>query len=385
MPSFPKPLLRPERPNFSSGPCVKRPGWSPDVLRGALIGRSHRSPAGQAQLKQAIDETAALLGLPAGYRLTIVPGSDTGAFEMALWNLIGPRGVDVLAWEEFGRRWVADIVGELQPQGARVLAADYGHLPDLTAVDFERDVVFAWNGTAAGVCVPRSDWIAADRGGLTIVDATSAVCAVPIDWEKVDVATFSWQKVLGGEAAHGMLVLSPRALQRLAAYRPAWPVPRLFRLTDEGRVLDELFEGVVINTPSMLCVADYLDALQWARDVGGIAGLQARCAANAATVFDWIERTPWVANLAVDPATRSNTSVCLRFTQVEDRRRAQTIAHDIVAALEREGVAYDIGAHRSAPPGLRIWCGATVQRDDIERLLPWLDWAYAAAHARAGG
>ena len=309
-----KPAQRPGSPNFSCGPCAKRPGWTPDVLRSALLGRSHRSAAGEARLKLAIDKTHALLELPADYRLAIVPGSDTGAFEMALWSMLGARGVDVLAWENFGKRWVADIVGELKPPDVRLLEADYGRLPDLTAVDFDRDVVFTWNGTASGVRVPDGDWIAADRRGLTFADATSALFAQAIDWAKIDVATFSWQKILGGEAAHGMIVLSPRAFERLASHRPSWPVPKLFRLAEDGRVLDDLFAGVTINTPSMLCVEDYLDALGWAESIGGLKPLQARADANAAVLFDWIARTPWIANLAVDPATRSNTSVCLRFT-----------------------------------------------------------------------
>ena len=372
-----KPAQRPANPNFSSGPCAKRPGWTPDVLRSALLGRSHRSPAGKARLKRAIDETHTLLGLPHDYRVAIVPGSDTGAFEMALWNILGARGVDVLAWEDFGRRWVTDIVAELKLSDARVLAADYGHLPDLGAVDFGRDVVFTWNGTASGVRVPDGKWIAADRAGLTIADATSALFAQKIDWEKVDVATFSWQKILGGEAAHGMIIVSPRALQRLVEYRPAWPIPKLFRLVNDGRVDAGLFEGVTINTPSMLCVEDYLDTLAWAKGIGGLAALFRRADGNAAVLFDWIERTLWIANLAADPRTRSNTSVCLRFTDVSGGEAAERrIADGMAALLAEEGVAYDIGAYRTAPPGLRIWCGATVERADIEALVPWLEWAY---------
>ena len=333
-----KPAQRPGSPNFSCGPCAKRPGWTPDVLRSALLGRSHRSAAGAARLKLAIDWTHALLELPADYRLAIVPGSDTGAFEMALWSMLGARGVDVLAWENFGKRWVADIVGELKPPDVRLLEADYGRLPDLTAVDFDRDVVFTWNGTASGVRVPDGDWIAADRRGLTFADATSALFAQAIDWAKIDVATFSWQKVLGGEAAHGMIVLSPRAFERLASHLPSWPVPKLFRLAEHGRVLDDLFAGVTINTPSMLCVEDYLDALGWAERSGGLKSLQARADANAAVLLDWIARTPWIANLAADPATRSNTSVCLRFT--DDRGGADEhcrIADRMVALLAAEG------------------------------------------------
>ncbi len=380
-----KPGRRPANANFSSGPCAKRPGWTPDVLRSALVGRSHRSPAGIARLKLAIDKTHALLGLPHDYCLAIVPGSDTGAFEMALWTMLGARGVDVLAWEDFGRRWVADIITELQLPGARVLAADYGHLPNLAAVDFDRDVIFTWNGTAAGVRVPNGDWIPSDRRGLTFADATSALFAQRIDWAKIDVATFSWQKILGGEAAHGMLILSPRALERLAAYRPPWPIPKLFRLTENGRVLRELFAGVTINTPSLLCVEDYLDTLAWAEGIGGLDALHRRADANAGVLFDWIARTPWIDNLAVDPATRSNTSVCLRFTDVgggapEERR----IAERIVTLLGEQGVAHDIGAYRGAPAGLRIWTGATIETSDIEALVPWLDWANAEAREEVG-
>ncbi len=385
MSRFDKPQQRPACPNFSSGPCAKRPGWTPDVLRTALVGRSHRSAAGKAQLKRAIDETHALLQLPPDYRLAIVPGSDTGAFEMALWSMLGARGVDVLAWEDFGRRWVADIVAELKLPGARVLAADYGHLPDLASVDFDHDVVFTWNGTASGVRVPDGDWIPADRRGLTFVDATSALLAQSIDWAKVDVATFSWQKILGGEAAHGMIVLSPRAIERLVGYTPPWPVPKLFRLAENRRVLDEIFTGVTINTPSMLCVEDYLDTLAWAERIGGLEALCARADANAAVLFDWIARTPWIANLAAVPATRSNTSVCLRLTAVPGGPAAERrIADRMVDRLASEGVAYDIGAYRTAPPGLRVWCGTTIEKSDLEALTPWLDWAHAEAHAAAG-
>jgi len=375
MPSA-KPNARPNNPNFSCGPCAKRPGWTPDVLRGALLGRSHRAPAALERLKLAIDQTKALLELPADYRVAIVPGSDTGAFEMALWTMLGARGVDVLAWEDFGKRWVGDVVSQLRLPAARVLEADYGHLPDLGAIDFDRDVVFTWNGTSSGVRVPGSDWIPADRRGLTFADATSAVFAQSIDWGKVDVATFSWQKVMGGEAAHGMLILSPRAVARLESYAPPWPLPKLFRLTQGGRLLDGLSEGVTINTPSMLCVEDYLDTLAWGKSLGGLPALQARADANAKVLFDWIERTPWIANLAVDPPTRSNTSVCLRLTA---RHREDAICNRIAARLEEEGVAHDIGAYCTAPPGLRIWCGATIVTRDLERLMPWLDWAYAEA------
>jgi phosphoserine aminotransferase len=298
-----KPSQRPSCPNFSCGPCAKRPGWTPQVLSPALLGRSHRSPAGRARLQEAIEATHALLELPPDYRVAIVPGSDTGAFEMALWSMLGARGVDVLAWEDFGKRWVADIVAQLKPAHTRVLEADYGRLPDLGAVDFDRDVVFTWNGTASGVRVPNGDWISAQRRGLTFVDATSALFAQSIDWAKIDVATFSWQKVLGGEAAHGMLVLSPRAFERLASHVPAWPIPKLFRIVEGGRVQHEIFSGVTLNTPSMLCVEDYIDALAWGTRIGGLKALQARADANAAVLFDWIARTPWIANLAVDPTS----------------------------------------------------------------------------------
>ena len=379
-----KPQERPRNPSFASGPCAKRPGWTPDALRSALIGRSHRSPEGKARLALAIAKTKELLELPADYRVAIVPGSDTGAFEMALWTMLGARGVDVLAWEDFGKRWVADIVAQLRLADTRVLEADYGRLPDLRAVDFDRDVVFTWNGTSSGVRVSSGDWIPHDRRGLTFVDATSAVFAQAIDWAKVDVATFSWQKVVGGEAAHGMLILSPRAVERLESYAPLWPLPKLFRLTDNGRLKEEIFQGVTINTPSMLCVEDYLDALAWAESVGGLSGLRARADANANVLYDWIARRPWIANLAADPATRSNTSVCLRLTDpalvAQGRAAEARVASRMAALLDAEGVAKDIAAYSSAlPPGLRIWCGATIERRDVELLTPWLDWAYAAA------
>jgi phosphoserine aminotransferase len=384
MTAIEKPTQRPGNPNFSSGPCAKRPGWTPDVLRSALLGRSHRSPAGKARLKLAIDKTHALLELPSDYRVAIVPGSDTGAFEMALWSMLGARGVDVLAWEDFGKRWVADIAAELNLPGARVLEADYGQLPDLGAVDFDRDVVFTWNGTASGVRVPNGEWIPSDRRGLTFADATSALFAQAIDWPKVDVATFSWQKVLGGEAAHGMIVLSPRAFERLETHRPAWPVPKVFRLAENGRVLLDVFAGVTINTPSMLCVEDYLDALAWAEGIGGLSALQARADANAAVLFEWIARTPWIANLAADRTTRSNTSVCLRLIDMPGgHTEARRVADHIIALLGSEGVAHDIGAYRASMAGLRIWCGATIERADLEALTPWLDWAYVQARAAA--
>ena len=381
-----RPAVRPARPHFSSGPCAKRPGWSPEVLSNAFLGRSHRAKEGKARLKLAIDKTRQLLGLPADYVCGIVPGSDTGAFEMAMWSLLGERGVEALAWESFGKGWVTDILKQLKLGGVRVHEADYGSLPDLAQVDFSRDVVFTWNGTTSGVRVPDGKWIPADRQGLTLVDATSAAFAQEIDWSKVDVATFSWQKVLGGEAAHGMLVLSPRAIRRLETYTPPWPLPKLFRLTKGGKFMAGVFEGETINTPSMLCLEDYLETLAWAERIGGLKALQARADANAQVIFDWVERTPWITNLARDPATRSNTSVCLSIVDPAvsalpaDERWA--FAKQMAALLEKEGAAYDIAAHRDAPPGLRIWTGSTVERSDVEALTPWLDWAFAAARAR---
>ncbi|MEE9359281.1 MAG: phosphoserine transaminase [Hyphomicrobium sp.] len=379
----PKPEQRPINPNFSSGPCAKRPGWTLDVLNSALVGRAHRARESKQRLRLVLDKTHRILELPADYRVAIVPGSDTGAFEMALWTMLGARGVDVLSWDAFGKLWVHDIVRHLTIEDTRVLEADYGRLPDLSVVDFNRDVVFAWNGTTSGVRVPRGDWIRDDRRGLTFVDATSAVFAQDIDWAKVDVATFSWQKVFGGEAAHGMIILSPRAVERLESHVPPWPVPKVFRLTKAYRLIEGLFKGETINTPSMLCVEDYLDALRWGEGIGGLAALQARADANAAVIFDWIEDSPWIANLAVDPATRSNTSVCLRIDHpaVTSRGAAweDQVCKQIAALLNEEGVAKDIGAYRAAPPGLRIWCGSTVERSDLDRLTPWLDWAFTHA------
>jgi phosphoserine aminotransferase len=376
-----KPAKRPNCTHFSSGPCAKHPGWSPKNLDRAFLGRSHRAKEGKARLKLAIDKTMAVLGVPSSYHCAVVPGSDTGAFEMALWSMLGARGVDVLAWESFGEGWVTDITKQLKLPDVRVIRADYGRLPDLGQVDFARDVVFTWNGTTSGVRVPNGAWIAADRKGLTLVDATSAAFAQAIDWPKVDVATFSWQKVLGGEAAHGMLILSPRAVERLESYTPARPLPKLFRLVSGGKLMKSVFEGETINTPSMLCVEDYLDTLAWAERVGGLAGLVRRADANAKVLFDWIERTPWITNLAVDPATRSNTSICLRIVDpavaglpVEAQA---AFAKDFAALLEKEGVAMDIAYYRDAPPGLRIWTGSTVEKSDVVALTPWLDWAFA--------
>ena len=380
-----KPAGRPARAYFSSGPCAKRPDWSPQSLKNGFLGRSHRAKEGKARLKLAIDKTKQILGLPADYICAIVPGSDTGAFEMAMWSMLGQRGVDALAWESFGKGWVTDILKQLKLKDVRVLEADYGALPDLATVDFDRDVVFTWNGTTSGVKVPNGDWIPADRKGLTLVDATSSAFAQEMDWAKIDVATFSWQKVLGGEAAHGMLVLSPRAVERLETYTPPWPMPKLFRLTKGGKLQAAIFEGETINTPSMLCVEDYLDALAWAESVGGLKGLQARADANAKAVFDWVERTPWIANLANVPETRSNTSVCLKIVDpavaalsVADQA---AFAKQIASVLEKEGVAYDIAFYRDAPPGLRIWTGSTVDTADVAALMPWLDWAFAQAKA----
>jgi phosphoserine aminotransferase len=378
-----KPGARPANPRFSSGPCAKRPGWSPDkALGNAFLGRSHRAKDGKARLKLAIDKTKAILGLPDGYHVGIVPGSDTGAFEMAMWSLLGARGADALAWESFGKVWLTDVVKELKLSDLRVMEGEFGVLPDLAKIDFARDVLFTWNGTTSGVRVPGSDWIPADREGLTLVDATSAVFAQPIDFNKVDVLTYSFQKVLGGEAAHGVLILSPRAVERLETYKPAWPMPKLFRMTKGGKFDKAIFEGETINTPSMMVVEDYLDALAWAESVGGHAGLIARADANAKVLHDWIGRTPWIANLAVDRATWSNTSICLKIadTALNDAQQAD-VAKAMVALLEKEGVAFDIGSYRDAPPGLRIWTGSTVERSDVEALVPWLEWAFAEAKA----
>ena len=377
------PALRPTVPHFSSGPCAKRPGWSPQNLTGAVLGRSHRSKAGKAKLKRAIDLTREVLAVPADYRIGIVPASDTGAVEMALWSLLGPRPVTVVAWESFGEGWVNDVVKELKLKNVTTLKAGYGELPDLTKVDPASDVVFTWNGTTSGVRVPNADWIAADRAGLTICDATSAAFAQPLEWPKLDVVTFSWQKALGGEAAHGMLILSPRAVARLESYTPPWPLPKIFRMAKGGKLMDGIFQGETINTPSMLCVEDYLDALEWAKSAGGLSALQARANANAKVIADWVARAKWIDFLAGDPAVRSNTSVCLKVADPVVGRLAPeaqaAFIKGIAAALEKEGIAYDIDAYRDAPPGLRIWCGCTVERADVEALTLWLDWAYAKA------
>jgi phosphoserine aminotransferase len=378
-----RPGVRPVIPHFSSGPCAKRPGWSLQTLTDAALGRSHRSKIGKAKLKRAIDLTREVLEVPADYRIGIVPASDTGAVEMALWSLLGARPVTMLAWESFGEGWVSDVRNELKLKDFAVLKAPYGELPDLTKVDPATDVVFAWNGTTSGVRVPNADWIAADRQGLTICDATSAAFAQPLDWAKLDVMTFSWQKALGGEAAHGMIVLSPRAVRRLESFAPPRPLPKIFRLTKGGKINEEIFEGATINTPSMLCVEDYLDTLAWARSIGGLPALIGRADANAEAIADWVARTPWIAFLADDPAIRSNTSVCLKIVDpavLKLPAEAQAkFAKAIAATLEKEGVAYDIDAYRDAPSGLRVWCGATVERADVEALTLWLDWAYAQA------
>ncbi len=369
-----KPALRPVRPHFSSGPCAKRPGWTLEILSDAALGRSHRSAAGKAKLAEVIRLSREILGIPADYRLGIVPASDTGAVEMALWSLLGPRPVDVLVWESFSGEWASDIAKELKLQH-RALSADYGALPDLRAVDWSHDVVFAWNGTTSGVRVPHGDWIAADRAGLSICDATSAVFAMDLPWPKLDVVTWSWQKVLGGEAAHGMIALSPRAMERLTTHRPTWPMPKIFRLAKDGKPIEGIFKGDTINTPSMLCVEDQLDALTWSQSVSGLPGLIARSNANLRALETWVAKSNWASFLAADPATRSNTSVCLKVAAPAGADQAK-FAAALAALLETEGVALDIGSYRDAPPGLRIWCGATVETGDIEALTPWLDWAF---------
>ena len=380
-PAVAKPHLRPRNPNFSSGPCAKRPGWTLDALSGALLGRSHRAAGPKAQLKEVIDRSSAMLGLPPDWVLGIVPGSDTGAVEMAMWSLLGARPVDILAFESFSEAWATDVVKQLKLPDARVLSAPYGGLPDLAEVDPARDLVLAWNGTTSGVRLPGADWIARDRDGLVICDATSAAFAMALPFEKLDVVTWSWQKVLGGEAAHGMLALSPRAVARLESYKPAWPLPKVFRLTSGGKLSTGIFRGETINTPSMLCVEDALDGLRWAEGIGGLPALIARSEANLAVVAAWVERSSWADFLAADPSTRSCTSICLRvtapwFAALAPDDQAKT-AKRMASLLEKEGVAYDLASYRDAPPGLRVWGGATVEAADIEALLPWLDWAYA--------
>ena len=385
MTTIAKPAVRPANPNFSSGPCAKRPGWSLNALVDAALGRSHRAKIGKTKLKDAIDLTREILQVPADYRIGIVPASDTGAVEMALWSMLGARGVDMVAWESFGSGWVTDVTKQLKLEDVRTFEAPYGEIVDFSQVDFDRDVVFTWNGTTSGARVPNADFIPADRKGLTFCDATSAAFAQRLDFAKLDVVTFSWQKVLGGEGAHGMLILSPRAVERLESYKPAWPLPKIFRMTKGGKLIEGIFTGETINTPSMLCVEDYLDALNWAKSLGGLDALVARADANFAVLNAFVEKTPWIANLAVKPETRSNTSVCLTIVDPEvtalsaDEQAA--FAKGIVTALDKEGVAYDIGAYRDAPSGLRIWAGATVEASDLEALTHWLDWAFATQKA----
>ena len=379
------PAVRPARPFFSSGPCAKRPGWTAEALRGALVGRSHRSKPGKAKLKGAIDRTKQLLNIPEGYRCGIVPASDTGAVEMALWSLLGPRPVDLFAWESFSEDWVTDTVKQLKIADTRVFKAPYGSLPDMTQYNPAHDAVFVWNGTTSGVKLPGGDWIPNSREGLTICDATSAAFAMELPWDKLDVVTFSWQKVLGGEAAHGMLILSPRAVARLESHTPSWPMPKIFRMTKGGKIVEGIFEGETINTPSMVAVEDYLDALTWAESVGGLAGLIQRSNANLQVLEKWVADSNWAGFLAQDKATRSNTSVCIKITDpwfeaLSDEAKADA-AKKIASLLDKEGVALDIAGYRAAPAGLRIWCGATVDRSDLEALTPWLDWAWSQVKA----
>ncbi|MFM8606687.1 MAG: phosphoserine transaminase [Hyphomicrobiales bacterium] len=375
-----EPGLRPVNPQFSSGPCAKRPGWTPNALKNAALGRSHRAKLGKSRLKYAIDLTREVLEVPADYRIGIVPASDTGAYEMAMWTMLGARPVDCLAWESFGEGWVNDAVKQLKLKDARVMKAAYGELPDLSAVNPDHDVLFTWNGTTSGVRVPNADWIKADRKGLTFCDATSAAFAQNLDWAKLDIVTYSWQKVLGGEAAHGMLILSPRAVERLESYTPAWPLPKIFRLTSGGKLIEGIFEGETINTPSMLCVEDYIDALEWAKTIGGLKGLVARCDANAKAIADFVLQKPFLEFLAKDPATRSNTSVCLNFVDpvvsAMSEKDQAAFAKDVAAKIEKQGVGLDLGSYRDAPPGLRIWCGATVETSDVVALMPWIEWAF---------
>ncbi len=384
-----KPSRRPSTPLFSSGPCAKRPGWSLEALEGALLGRSHRSKPGKAKLKEVIDLTRAILAIPGDYRIGIVPASDTGAVEMALWSMLGARGVDMLAWESFGKEWVTDVVKQLKLPDVRTMIAEYGALPDLSKVDFSRDVVFPWNGTTAGVRVPNGDWIPADREGLSICDATSSAFAMEMPWSKIDVATWSWQKVLGGEAAHGMLVLSPRAVERLESYQPDRPLPKIFRMTKNGKLIEGIFEGDTINTPSMLCVEDAIDGLRWALSVGGLPQLIRRSEQNLRLVAEWVKDSAWAGFLADDEATRSCTSICLRFTDPEVRTLSDeaqaAFAKKLSALLEKEEAAFDAGSYRDAPPGLRLWGGATVENEDMEAVLPWLDWAFATVKAEVIG
>ncbi len=381
-----KPAQRPVVPHFSSGPCAKRPGWTPENLKDAALGRSHRAKIGKNKLKLAIDLTREVLEVPADYRIGIVPASDTGAVEMSLWSLLGARPVTMIAWESFGEGWVSDVVKELKLKDVTKLTAAYGEIPDLSKVDSNSDIVFTWNGTTSGVRVPNADWIKADRQGLTICDATSAAFAQALDWAKLDVVTFSWQKALGGEAAHGMLVLSPRAVQRLESYKPAWPLPKIFRMTKGGKLNDGIFVGETINTPSMLCVEDYLDALNWGKSIGGLKALIGRADANTRVIADWVAKTPWIDFLAKDASIRSNTSVCLKFTDpavTSLNADAQSdFAKKLVAMVEKEAAGFDFAHYRDAPAGLRIWCGATVEASDVALLTQWIDWAFAEAKAQ---
>ncbi|MDP6485793.1 MAG: phosphoserine transaminase [Alphaproteobacteria bacterium] len=373
------PDTRPKNPLFSSGPCAKRPGWTTDVLKDACLGRSHRSEPARKKLVSVIEKSRSLLGLPEDYRLAIVPASDTGAVEMALWSLLGPRGVDVLVWESFGAGWAADVSRQLGLSDLRIFEAAYGELPDLSQVDFSRDVVFTWNGTTSGVCVPDGNWIPSKREGLTICDATSAVFAMDVTWEKLDVATYSWQKVMGGEGQHGILILSPRAVHRLSTYTPPWPLPKIFRLTSNGALIEGLFSGATINTPSMLVAEDALDGLAWAESIGGLPTLMARSQNNLEAITSWVEKTDWVDFLVADPNIRSRTSVCLKINDshlAAIKKDPAEIIDSMVRSLETECVAFDIGAYREAPPGLRLWAGATVERSDLEFLFPWLDWSF---------
>ena len=380
-----KPAIRPARPEFSSGPCAKRPGWTPENLQNAVLGRSHRSKLGKARLKAAIDQTREVLEVPADFLIGIVAGSDTGAVEMAMWSMLGARPVQLLAFESFGKDWVTDVTKQLKLPDVEVLSAPYGELPDTAKVDPAKDLVFTWNGTTSGVRVPNADFISADREGITICDATSAAFAQDLDWTKLDVVTFSWQKALGGEGAHGILILSPRAVARLESYTPAWPMPKLFRMTKNGKIAADIFEGATINTPSMLCVEDALDALKWASSIGGLQAMQARADQNLKVLADWVAKTPWVDFLAATPEIRSNTSVCLKVVDPkicalpEDAQA--DFAKKLASLLEKEGAALDIGGYRDAPAGLRIWCGATVEASDLEALTPWLDWAFATVSA----
>jgi phosphoserine aminotransferase len=380
-----KPASRPTVPHFSSGPCAKRPGWNPENLKDAALGRSHRAKVGKAKLKQAIEMTREVLDVPADYKIGIVPASDTGAVEMALWSLLGARGVTTIAWESFGEGWVSDIIKELKLKDVTQLHAGYGDIPDLSKANSDTDIIFTWNGTTSGVRVPNADWIKADRQGLTICDATSAAFAQPLDWKKLDVVTFSWQKALGGEAAHGMLVLSPRAVERLETYKPAWPLPKIFRMTKGGKLNAGIFEGETINTPSMLCVEDYLDALNWGKSIGGLKALMARADANTKVLADWKAKTPWIDFLAKDTAIRSNTSVCLKIVDPAITSLSSDAQSDfskkLVALVEKENAGFDFAHYRDAPAGLRIWCGATVEARDVELLTQWIDWAFAETKA----